>query len=377
MARVPVRALLVVLALSVIACGNEGGFHEDAGREDPDGSDAGEVDGGFAGRLGTVTPAGNCELATALADATCEQVTVACAGLDDATLALIVGEPADGVAVKGTIVFGSGSAGASPMEQAAGGKTGETYFLSELEALRADGYRVIERAWRGQAQADRGWIRGTEGPDDSACRYATAMTWLHERFNAEGAFCAVGFSGGSMELAMGLGPWQRDSFIDYALFLSGPIARFDHGCIGGEAWQAGCAAVGTAHPWQCGANGEAEMSCVMGDNIALLVDTAYAGATTCSSRGPANASVLAQDSALPPPATATSYPGTGLGMLLGMRDCASGAATHGAHYATLVTGKNGKLSEHVAPIPDAGHVVHATPLGARKMGELLRAGCLP
>lgn len=397
MIRVLINALLVASALLAIACGSNGGAQRDAGQGDPDAGqgdpdagqgdpDAGqedtdadtneEVDGGSIRRLGSVTASGPCELTTALADATCEQVTVACPGLDDATLALIVGEPADGVAVKGTIVFGSGSAGASPMEQAAGGRTGETYFISELEALRADGYRVVERAWRGDAQGDRGWIRGASGPDDSACRYATAMTWLHERFDADGAFCAVGFSGGSMELAMGLGPWQRASIIDYALFISGPITRFDQGCIGGDAWQSSCDAVEAAHPWQCGVAGVAALSCVMGDNIALLLDTAYAGATTCSSRSPANASVLARDSPLPPPGH-HSLLSSDRAWYAAWYDCASGAATHGAHYATLVTGKNGKLSDHLFPIADAGHVVHATQLGTQKMGELLRAGCLP
>lgn len=179
-----------------------------------------------------------------------------------------------------------------------------------------------------------------------------------------------------MELAMAMERWRRASLLDYALFISGPLTSFANGCIGGSAWQPSCDSVQRQLPWQCGAtHGEAELSCVLGDNITTLLDTAYGGATSCSSRSAEDRDLLGADSPFVPPMTDASYPTTGLGMLLGMRDCGSGAATMGADYAAHVTGKNGPLSDHVVPVSDAGHTVHSTALGAQKMAELLRAGC--
>ena len=341
--------------------------------------------------LGTVTPLGACTqaLPTLLAGARCEEVRVSCPGMADATARLMIGEPTGGP-TRGTVLFGSGSSGATLMEQATvrDGPNGPTSaFVDELEDLRADGYRVIERAWQGgngnpggddctgaagsfDVTVDRGWIRGTEGPDAAACRYATLVTWLHERHDADGAYCAVGFSGGSMELGMVMTRWQRAPLLDQALFVSGPVATFDSSCLGDAALTASCATITAAHAWECGASGP---SCTLADDIRCLVDRSYAGEQVCMGDA-ADAPRLLGDSVLAPGAP-TSFPTTRLGVILGLRDCGSGAAIGGADFATRVTGEGGPPTvDHVA---GAGHTVHRDPAGAARLAQRVREGCLP
>lgn len=327
-----------------------------------------------AAALGTVTHDGECTLASLLAGDRCEQAVVTCPGLAPATVRMVIAEPT--APLVGTVIFGSGSAGASLMEQAATGPGGDNPFVAELEALRAAGYRVVQRAWQGDAPGDRGWIRGSEGMDASACRYATLVTWLAKRFASPSrALCAVGFSGGSMELAQILGRWNRAGLLDQAVLVSGPAARTDDACIGGAAAEAACAAAEAAYPWECAERG-VDLSCVLGEDITLLVDTAYAGAPVCSSRSPVYAPTLAADSALAPGIGMTAYPSTRLDSILGMRDCGSGAATTGATWATLVTGA-GAAAPTVVAVPGAGHTVHATAQGAAAIADAVLAGCVP
>lgn len=324
--------------------------------------------------LGTITSDGDCALPSLLAGDRCEQAVVTCPGLAPATVRMVIAEPT--APLVGTVIFGSGSAGASLMEQAATGPGGDNPFVAELEGLRAAGYRVVQRAWQGDAPGDRGWIRGSEGMDASACRYATLVTWLAKRFASPSrALCAVGFSGGSMELAQILGRWNRAGLLDQAVLVSGPAARTDDACIGGAAAAAACAAAEAAHPWECADRG-VDLACVLGDDITLLVDTAYDGAPVCSSRAPVHAPTLAADSALAPGIGTIAYPSTRLDSILGMRDCGSGAATTGATWATLVTGAGGTAPAVVA-VPGAGHTVHATAQGAAAIAEAVLAGCVP
>jgi hypothetical protein len=121
--------------------------------------DAGaNVDAAPSPALGTITPGGACTVTSLLEDATCERFVVSgCAQLDDATLQVVTAEPT-GAPYRGTVVFGSGSAGASLIEQSGGPN-----FVAAAEDLRAAGFRVVERAWQGEADGDRGWLRGAEG----------------------------------------------------------------------------------------------------------------------------------------------------------------------------------------------------------------------
>lgn len=354
----------------------------------PDAADAASAADAAPPALGTVTPLGPCSapLPTLLAGARCEEVRVACPGMADATARLMIGEPSG--PPRATVVFGSGSSGATLMEQAATRPDGSNAFVTELEGLRRDGYRVIERAWQGgngnpggdecagvegsfDVTVDRGWIRGTEGPDAAACRYATLTTYLHDRYDGDGAYCAVGFSGGSMELAMILGRWQRAPLLDQALFVSGPAARFDESCLGSATSAATCAALTAAHPWQC-RNGDVP-ACTLADNIRCLLDRAYAGDQVCNGDA-ADAATLLADSALGPGADA-DYPTTRLATVLGLADCASGAAIAGADYATHVTGAAGPPT--VDYVSGAGHTVHREAAGAAAIAARIRTGCAP
>lgn len=326
--------------------------------------------------LGTVTAlADPCGVTTDLAGATCETLTISgCADLDDSTVQLILADPTGGP-FRGTVVFGSGSTGTNPMEKAGGAA-----FLAELETLRANGYRVIERAWQGSAKEDRGWLRGTEGPFVSACRYATLLTYLADRFDDGGAMCAVGFSGGSMELGMVMARWGLGARLDQAVFESGPTASFSDACIAHEPFTSTCADITAAQPWDCGTEGP---SCLLGDSIACLIDESYGAVPmaadgcdpevkVCAAHDEAFAAQLLADSVLAPGAQ-TAFPGTRLGGLFGMKDCGSGAALHGLDFVTHVTGKDGAPT--VVIEPTSGHTVHTTAEGALALRQLVEAGC--
>lgn len=322
--------------------------------------------------LGDVTPEGDCDLSTLFVGATCERYIVQCEGLSAATVNLVIAEPPPTVPVQATVLLGSGSAGASLIEKATIDPTGESALVAELTRLRKKGFRIVQRAWQGDAPGDRGWLRGVEGPDDSACRYATLATWLADRYDAEGAFCALGFSGGSVELALAMARWGLADRLDQAIFVSGPVARFDQACIGGPASDAACDEALEAHPWECTTP---PLACELGDDITLLIDTAYGGDPLCSSRDPVYAEQLHQDSVLGPGST-SDFPETELAVVLGMRDCGSGAATGGAELATLFTGRGGEPAL-VIEVPGAGHSLHARPEGARALRELIQSGCRP
>lgn len=90
--------------------------------------------------------------------------------------------------------------------------------------------------------------------------------------------------------------------------------------------------------------------------------------------GPDDVATLTMDSPLAPGAP-TVFPTTGLGVILGLSDCGSGAAIAGADFATRVSGAGGPPT--VDYVPGAGHTVHRDPAGAAKIAERLRASCAP
>jgi hypothetical protein len=317
-----------------------------------------------------------CTVTSGLVGATCETLQVAgCTDLEDATVQILIADPTGGP-FRGTVVFGSGSAGASPMEKAGG-----PAFVAELETLRSEGFRVVQRAWQGAAKGDRGWLRGTKGPYVSACRYATLLGYLADRFESGGAFCAVGFSGGSMELGMAMARWGLDARLDHAVFESGPTASFADACIAREPFATTCAEIQAEEPWDCAPDVPA---CLLGDNIACLIDESYGAdpmggaecdpdVQVCAARDEAHADQLLADSVLAP-GVDRSFPGTKLGALFGMQDCGSGAALHGLDFVSHITGKDGAAPTVVLE-PTSGHTVHATGEGALALRQLVEGGC--
>ena len=331
--------------------------------------------GGANPNLGIVTASPQpCTITSALQGATCERMVVSgCSDLEDSTVQVIIAE-ATSAPFRGTVFFGSGSAGATPMEQAGGPN-----FVAALEYLRGQGFRVVERAWQG-GQGDRGWLRGTKGPFVSACRYATLLTELSDRFDAEGQLCAVGFSGGSMELGMVMSRWGLGDRLDFAAFESGPTASFADACIANQAWSDECASLTMTQPWDCS---EAP-ACLLGENIACLIDGSYGAnpangqdcdpnVKVCAAHDAAFAATLQADSVLVAGAQ-VDFPSTRLAALFGMQDCASGAAMHGLDFADQLSGKGGSAVSVVLE-PTSGHTVHATAAGAAALRDLVEQGC--
>jgi len=327
------------------------------------------------GPLGAVTPDGACDLASGFAGATCEQYVVSCPGLDDATVRLVIAEPSPAATYRGTVLIGSGSRGVNLYEASAlDPATGDNPVVFHFDKLRAKGFRLVQRAWQGDAAADKGWFRGVDGPDAGACRHATLAAWLHDRYADEGGgFCALGFSGGSMELALSMTRWGTGDLLDLAIFESGPVARFDEACLVTPEYTDRCADVAASHPWECG--GGTPLLCGLASDIEVLIDGAYGGEPTCAAGDPLDMDMLYGDSALAPDA-ADAFPSTRLYSVLGMRDCGSGAGSGGADFATRITGLGG-AAPTIIDVPDAGHSLHATSHGARELARVIQKSCKP
>lgn len=154
-----------------------------------------------------------------LADTTCRKLQLTCDGLTPIQAEIRITKPAAGVSLRGAVVLGSGSGGG-------------TFYapVKEVQALvrnLADmGFQVVDRRWIG------GWTTNEGGLRKEACRYATLLTWVHDRLHTGGKFVATGNSGGSAEIGYALTSWGRGAILDLAIPTSGPpVARLDYACV--------------------------------------------------------------------------------------------------------------------------------------------------
>lgn len=155
-----------------------------------------------------------------LPNTTCKVLQVQCTGLMLLNVELRITEPAAGVPVRGTVVFGTGGSGTGFYSD----RTEAQILFSELAAM---GFRLVDRAWLGQ----NGWTTREGGLRLESCRYATLLTWIHDNLHTDGAFCATGNSGGSAEIGYALTTWKRGDILDLAVPTSGPaVARLDYAC---------------------------------------------------------------------------------------------------------------------------------------------------
>lgn len=130
-------------------------------------------------------------------------------------------------AERGVVSFGSGG----------GGVVFYNNGSSLVQRLSAQGYTIVERAWR------TAWTAGGSGMVASACRYATVLRWLKDQRAANVALCASGNSGGAAELGYTLGFYGSAALLELVVPTGGPVAsRWDHYCHGDTdtAWQSSC-----------------------------------------------------------------------------------------------------------------------------------------
>lgn len=283
----------------------------------------------------------------------CEVHEVTCGGLPPAIVELAIYEATQGVPPRGTVVFGSGSAGAG------------FYAFSRAAMLRAAGFTLVDRRW------PDGWFTGADdGPQEAACRLAALLRHLRAEPVAEGPLCATGNSGGSVELAYAI-TWQgAGDALDFALPSSGPLHRLDLACQGASdpAWVKECAALRLANCPNC-----ASKTCELGPGPQALIDIAFGGAPRCSAPGPGDLPLLADRS----PILGADVPNLGalpIHMLIGVLDPGPYAPLAIALRDALV---DAGAAAEVAFVAGAAHDLDASAPGAAAIHDALLAECVP
>ncbi len=303
-----------------------------------------------------------------LVNSTCRSVEVACPAVPPIRARLRVKSPPGWIENRGTIVFGTGGAGIGFVED-------NPLGLRLLRNLVDEGYTVVQRSWATP------WEEGPEGMRAVSCRYATLLHWIHEQIatrvtqgeeDREGAFCAMGNSGGGAEIAYALAFWGGAEILDAAVVSGGPpMARLDWGCLeqGDAAWQQQCQALVAGRS----ACTPAVLECTFHDDPAgnnpQIIDLAYPQ-DHCSQASEAQRQAFLHDSILAPDAR-LDYPNTTLRFLYGEQDCTS-AVPLGLTYAEAV-----QSDQESGFIPGVGHDIYASQAGALAVFEALTESCVP
>jgi len=252
---------------------------------------------------------------------TCRVLRVECDGLPPLDVQLRVSEPEPQVALRGTVVLGTGGGGTDFYSERVGGP-------ALFQELRGHGFRLVERAWGGG-----GWFGSGVSVRKQSCRYATLLAWVRQSVHTTGVFCATGNSGGSGEIGYALTAWGSGALLDVAVPSGGPpMARLDYLCNVAPEWRPLCPTVVPPEVTEC-----ARVQCFV-----------EAGHGVCTGCGPApTAADLRADSVLHPGAV-LGYPRTRVHVLLGGRDCTS-AVPAGVLFFNAVTSE--KVLEWVPGTP--------------------------
>ncbi len=273
----------------------------------------------------------------------CQSVLVECDSLSPIVCSLRITEPDSGVALRGTVVFGTGGSG---MEFYGAQADGQALF-TELAAL---GFRIVDRKW-----ASPGWFSGGALTRWGSCRYATLITWVHDTIHTDGAFCASGNSGGSAEIGFALTSWGRGAILDVAVPTSGPpLGRLDYACPQPPPaeWAAICDTIVPAGVLECG-----EASCSISPTNPVCTQC---GATPTAAEL-RNQSVVNEEAAL-------DYPTTLVYFLFGALDCGA-SIPMGLTWANAMT--SARIVEYV---PGTPHRLWSTPEGRAAIVRALLAG---
>lgn len=278
---------------------------------------------------------------------TCLRLLVQCAGIPDIEAELRITEPAPGVPLRGTVLFGTGGGGTDFYVDRPGG--------SELfQDLLARGFRIVDRRWQ------RGWFFDPFGVRRQSCRYATLLAWVRNNAHTSGAFVATGNSGGSGELSYALTTWGVDPLVDVAVPTGGPpMARLDYLCLNPPGWQDLCQSLVPPFVMTCG---QSPCTPVPIHNHPVCF--------SCSST-PTLLS-LEEDSVLHPGAI-LDYPATRVHLIIGSEDCS-------LIVPMAVLFRDAVNSEIVLEFaPGAPHFVPETPAGREAVLRAILGGaaCAP
>lgn len=174
--------------------------------------------------IGTVTVAGN----PACAPDVCRDINITCPGVQDVSqVRLQRTEPTGGDVA--TILYFTGTDGSS-LWRADGG----TFMANMMTDIGDEGYRHIQVVHReAPLLTPNGWTFGNqwnfEGGGKLACRVATAIKYAKETYWTPGTkFCAVGFSGGSGQIAFSLAWYGFEQYFDTVIFTGGVSSMWDY-----------------------------------------------------------------------------------------------------------------------------------------------------
>ncbi len=279
---------------------------------------------------GTASVSGTCTPASGQGEvgppgATCERLVVHCPNVDDIFVDLRTSLPTAGTP-RGTVVFGSGVGGGSFLLSSASANDPP---LQVAAALRQQGYTLIERGW--DASSSGGWWTSTTGSGIAAraCRHATLMRFLSARQPANQALCAVGHSGGAVELAYSTMFYDLDNVLDLALFTGGSLHSASDACFlgdPGERWNATCQSRWTELAPTCSPRCEASVVERTYINLAYAnTNPSICGSGNAPTAVPAN-SVIATLDADSPIAALRSFDRTHFRFIEGQDDCLVGSA---------------------------------------------------
>jgi hypothetical protein len=151
------------------------------------------------------------------ASAQCSQATVSCPAT--ANIGVTYGIVPTAGTPKGTIIFQAGSGGTNP------------FNLNIFKSAFSDaGYTQAVVAWGTGGWQDTGLA--AKNVQAAACRPATLFNYIFQSPAGDtGARCLLGFSGGSSAVAYSLAEYGAGSYLDKAMFWSGPpLADMEQGC---------------------------------------------------------------------------------------------------------------------------------------------------
>jgi hypothetical protein len=266
-------------------------------------------------------------------------VAVSCPELKDLRAQVRVTEPAEGKPVRGTVVLGSGGNGSGFYAGQAG------QLVDDLAAM---GFRVVDRSW------DGGWPTLEGGMKKEACRYATLVTWIRQRFHTQGKFVATGNSGGSAEIGYALSTYGRGDILDVAVLSSGPpVSRLDYVCAtkASDEWAALCASIVPKGAMEC------TPGCMLGPGNAVCRQV---------TAQPTTAQLL--DDSVVHPGAVLSYPKTRVFFLFGAEDCGEPVPA-GLSYATRVTSQKA-----IQFVPKTPHALMSTAEGREAIRKAIEQG---
>jgi hypothetical protein len=286
---------------------------------------------------------------------TCLALDVSCPGLPDYTAYLKVLEPT--VTGAGTAVFVTGGGTTDLLEL-------RPFGPIVVRQLLNNGYRIAELTYGAPFNASElGWETNANGAGvrAAACRFATALQWVHDNFLDTGTpLCAAGNSAGAELIGQSLAHYGAGDILAFAELSSGPpYGRLDYACENTQPV--------TTSP----CSGAHDSLAVQPGTSMMFIDPAYPGAWCSSSY--ANHSKLhdaqfVNDSVTSPDAV-LSYPNTFVNFVFGQKDTTS-AIRQGLLYEGAITSPHA-----MACLAGVTHEMEDSMAGAKQVAADVIAHC--